>query len=719
MTVQEAIDSMSELSALIEIHKEALEDVASMMGHKPVDIIDPATEYVQGSMRFALLHEHFEFAELIMTQKKMVISKFGFRNLASDLVDKDVSTIINVLNWIKEREASHIPKYFENLFRAGKKELISWWKENLPDFPAKWLSRDCSLDYVKELAKKIDLNTEQVSVLLASKTPEIVAWATKKWFPGASRNIQYLYDTDTLTNLCRHEFCPSAFEKAARTEVWDYLKWCVSVFGPETVKKKVNLKSCFATSYVKSYTLQLLHTLLSLEKKDIVEVLDQLICNLNYDSLLWLWREFDLTLEDVDHLTNYGSIGQWWLRFLSAPAEVRLFLKDCDISDGNERVVACKLALETRQVQVVEWFFSLLEKDTAATTNFLSALHIDVVRSGNVQMLQLFKDTAERKTIHVFNYCLFNVIRNSDVLDWIAKNEPGLICEEFLEGRTPSDMFPCVLVWLLEHGVVTKESKLFSSFQLTRHISTNTLSGCMHSNMALKLISHLGVEDNMILEFIEARYFPDELIFEIIKTHNLPKKSIWLIKAAECNRKDLLELLLEHYKGSVKLWEVFTHHPISLEVRMTILRHHPTYPQLETAASRNGVGFCAVFRLLKNVLCVEEAEMCKNLIYWAQVYYDLDNTDPIWQELLKEEYISDCQKSFIQAIMNKDKCLSLQDLKEGLKVGTITIKPDTDLAVIMKFCEEIAVLSTMTDNKALQQREEALMAEFKSILVFQ
>ena len=111
--------------------------------------------------------------------------------------------------------------------------------------------------------------------------------------------------------------------------------------------------------------------------------------------------------------------------------------------------------------------------------------------------------------------------------------------------------------------------------------------------------------------------------------------------------------------------------------------------------------------------------MYENLIYWAQVYYKLDKTDPIWQELLKEECTTDYQKSFIQAVMNKDKQWSLQDLKEGLKVGTITIKPDTELAVIMKFCEEIAVMSTMTDNKELRQREEALMNEFKPILIFQ
>lgn len=714
---------MSELTALTELHKKALEQVASEIGRSSVDIIDPATDYVQGSLRTALLHEHFEFAELIMTQKKMKITDFGFRGLAGDLVDESIFTTMNVLNWIKERDPSCIPKYFKNLFRAGKLDLIPWWKENLSDFPGKWLSY-CSLHYVLELAYRIDFNAEQVSALLNSKTPEVAAWATKKWFPGAGRNVQFLYDTDTLMNLCRHEFCPRAFEKAVRTEVWDYMKWCVSVFGQETVKKTVSLKSCLDGSYMKTHTLKLLHSLLSLKKKDIVEVLDQFIPNLNFCSLHWLWSEFDLTAEDTAHLTSCGYVGEWWLNFLRAPAEVQQFLKDCDISDGNKRIDACKRAVDEHNLHVVKWFFSLLEKDSANTTNFLSAVHMDVVKSGNLQILQMFKETAEQKTDQVFNYWLPKLICHSHTMDWIVKNEPELVCEAILEGCRPDDMSSSVVLWLLEHGVVTKQSKFFSSFQLTRYISTNMLNGRMCSYTALKLISHLGVEDNMILEFIEVLHFPDDIIFQVIETHNLPKQSIWLMKAAGYNRKDLLEKLLERYKGSVKVWEVFTPHPVSLAVRMVLLHYNPNFSRLETVAWKCDVSAATIFNLLKNCVrflgCViGDSEMYENLIYWAQVYYKLDKTDPIWQELLKEECTTDYQKSFIQAVMNKDKQWSLQDLKEGLKVGTITIKPDTELAVIMKFCEEIAVMSTMTDNKELRQREEALMNEFKPILIFQ
>ena len=680
------------------------------------DILNPNTDYVRTSLTAALHLGFIELAQKIIEVKKVDnLEEFNFTHLVGTLMRSEPvnwDIVRSVLDFVKAKCPERLID-FKCVFQQENVELIVWWKENFPNFPGTWLAT-CSLDYIHEVTTQINLNEIQAMELVrCDLEPSVLQFVSCAFFNNVTEDLEdVFYNRDILVLNSKH-FIATPFERAARGGIRSYMKWCVARFGFGTIKREIKLANC-VDSFTNQPTLTLLKDLLNLSVLDLIENDSAFLTALvrsSYYNWNWVIENFDLSKVEFT-FTPQNPREEWFLKLAKVESStVQSFFNvkyEC-----KPLVEACLSAVEKGMMEAVQWIFANLPQ--SFTSDFLRQIQIPALEIGNIELLDLFYNMSQTLDATVFNFCLFNHISKPKVLDWIH-NKIG-IKEIYVHGHFLKDLHPDTLLWFLEHGFLTKESEVMSTFDLTSYIKKHVSK---HVGTIIKILIFFDVDDSMILSLIECDSIKDDFIMiHLIQQYNLPKNSLWFIKAAECNRPSLHYFLLTHFKGQFKAWETFTPKPLDFKIRNnqqewcdgifdfekaigSSLDCRNPEVSMELAIAHLDVGH-------KDKHPVNE--IYKDIIRWYALYYDLKKEHPIWQVMLGKCRTSE-SKSFIEHdIMGMErKPLTLRELGDGLASGKITLKPNTELSLLLKLCQQVAELSTGTENA---EKEAALMQDFQ------
>ena len=687
-----------------------LEDVQSLL--------DPDTPYVRSSLTASLKYGYIELAQMIMKAKnENDLVGFSFRHLSDGLARRGNWTDIQkVLDFLKGADPICLAD-FKKIFQQENKDFIVWWKENYPDFPGEWLV-NCSVEYATAVTGQIKLSKEQINAFvyhLVHSTPksELLEWAAGRFFKGIqSMNLEQLFNKEDLFPIASTTFIPSTFENAVRLGALSYLDWCVACFGP-SIKNAVDWSKCLTYSTCSIVdTLNHLDTLVKLTKEDILRNKGALIDASFFSVLeikLWVLRKFDFTPEEIAamSLDNANSSDSWYIKLLQAPASVKKYFNKVIVTYEYLAEV-CMKAVREEEMVVVRWIFDNVPQ-SCYTTSFLREIHCDMLEIGNIELLDLFYNMDEKLDAAAFNYRLFCYIFKPEVLDWI--HEKMGINEKHLETYELRQLHPNTLCWFLKHGILTKESERFNSFDLVKYVIKNK----KHCQTITKILKYVTVNEALVLPLMECSAIEDNFIIHLIREHELPKNSKWLMLAAEKDRCGLLQFLLSHYRDSIQAWEVFTPQPLSFEARNIIRVWVMGYAEFEKVAwsceSAKGPKLSIHLAIVNIDNNSPFNTLYTNVIQWVMTYHDLKKNDPIWQDVLTV-CKSNESKSFIEHdIMGMErKPLTLRELGDGLASGKITLKPNTELSLLLKLCQQVAELSTGTENA---EKEAALMQDFQ------
>lgn len=683
------------------------------------EILDPNTGCVSTSLTAALQLGFIELAEKIIEMKNVDnLEDFHFTDLAERLIESEPinwNIVRSVLDFIKAKCKGRLFD-FKCVFQKENVLLIEWWKENFPNFPGSWF-KDCSLDYIKQVVHHIKLNECQVMEFLRlDLPPTVLVFVTNTFFNNMTDILdEVVYDRDVLQLNWKH-FMPSSFERAVRQGIPDYVKWCVLRFGSANVKREITLANC-VNSFTSCSMLTLLTDLLNLTEQDFVEndsAFLTAIVRSNYHRWQWVLENFDLSKVEFT-FTPQDEREEWFVKL--AKVKSTTVRKYCNVEFGVDFLAkACLTAVREGMMEAVEWIFDNLP-DSCFSTSFLREIQIPALEIGNVKLLDLFYNMDTKLDAAAFNYRLFRYIHKPEVLDWIHAKMG--ISEKHLEGEDVKDLHPNTLLWFLQADVLTRESKVISTFDLTGYIKKHASK---HEYAIVRILAFFKADTfsaSFISSLIECDFIEDWIVIGLIRDHKLPKNSLWFIKAAECNRPTLHYFLLSHYKGQFKAWETFTPKPLDFKIRNN--QQHWCEGIFDFEKTIGSSWDCS-----KPEVSMELAiahldaghkdqhpvnEIYKDMIRWNALYYGLKKEDPIWQAMLGKCRTSD-SKSFIEhdILGMEKKPLTLKELGEGLASGKITLKPNTELSLMLKLCQQVAELSTGAENA---EREAALMKEFQ------
>lgn len=713
--VSEPVSTIDASELKKQIHQVALdlrlEDAQSLL--------DPKTPYVRSSLTASLKYGYVELAKMIMKAKnENDLSSFSFKNLSTGLARRDNWTDIQkVLDFMKESDPTCLSD-FKDIFQAGNKDFIFWWKENYPDFPGEWLV-NCSVEYATAVTDQIKLSKGQINTFVyhlvhSSPGSKLLEWAAARFFKGIpSLNLEQLFHTEDLFPIASTTFIPSTFERAIEKASLSYLDWCVACFGP-SIKNAItwsNALSCYTSLDALTH----LDGLVKLTKEDVLRNGGDFINASFYtkkEVRLWILRKFDFTPQEIAamSLDNASLSDSWYLKLLQAPVSVKKYF-DKVIVTYEYLAKVCMKAVREEEMVVVRWIFDNLP-ELSYSTSFLREIHRDVLEIGNIELLDLFFHGMVKKlNAAAFNFRLFRYIYKPEVLDWI--HEKMGISEQDLETYELRKLHPNTLCWFLEHCVLTKESEKLRSFDVVNYVIKNK----KHCQTIAKMLEHMAVNEALVLPLIECSAIEDQFIIDLIRQYDLPKNSKWLMMAAEKDRCVLLHFLLERFRDSIQAWEVFTPQPLSFEARNIIQVSVIGYTEFEKVSWKCEIAKGAKLSIHLALIHIDTYRndpanaLYMNVIQWVMTYYDLKKDDPIWTEALQVCQTSE-SKSFIEHdIMGMEKKpLTLKELGDGLASGKITLKPNTELSLLLKLCQQVAELSTGTENV---EREAALMQEFQ------
>lgn len=715
MTVAPATPDMSLLSSELQAQLKEIGKILHI--EDPVKIIDPNRGYYCNSLTECLELGYVELAEIIVQSKKKDVSDIQFVSLDPTIAKNGNWDIIKkVLDFFKTHAPTRLV-IFQEVFQSENFDFISWWKDNYPEFPGSWLA-DCSLDYVKVVTTEIKLTPQQISTFLQRiSKPEMLSWATKKFFISDNlyTDIKNLYSGEDLFCLISTHFDASKFEFAARADSWEYLKWCVARFGVYDVKKNINLSNCLSSGLGCHYVMEFLQELLELTEKDLLRDNGAFIRRSFsfYHIQQWLLSNFNFNEADISALT-FDSKEQeesWFVTLLKAPASVRRYCK----VEHKYKILAesCLRATREEEMDVVHWIFEQVGSDCFATS-FLKEIQQPALEIGNIELLDLFRKKDKEIDAFGFNYYLFSYIWKPEVLDWLHTNISP-IDEKRLTYPNQYDLMhfhPNVLVWLLQHDVITEESPLLTNFKLDDYVTKHIEK---HTETVSKIFEYLNPNANTVIVLIKCDFVPDSFIVKVINDYSLPKHSMWFMLAAELDRYELMKKLVNNYGGQFEAWEFFTPKPQSLSMRHTLRTFSLEMKKLEDAAwhcdldkndMRNSLEL-AVGYIDEMIMGYEFPY--QDVVRWIAVYYDLKEDNPIWKEMLnlaeKEK-----TKTFIKREIMKQS-LTLKELAEKLSSGEIKVKCNVEPDVLANICKEMIDASLGGNETTVMKSLEKLIAK--------